>query len=177
MNLINEKCTLLDKHFESLHDGDLTIIGLQPKMCPAGVWTEGYGNAIIDPLTGKFLTGSANKDRASLLSDICDEAGASKQLEKNLIRYSDKALRVCSSLNMNFDDDKFSALVSFTYNLGAGALKNMLTSYKNGMDINKAFLLYRFAKVDGVKTELPGLVRRRKAEAWLFTTGKVKFYF
>ncbi len=177
MNLINEKCTLLAKHFESLHDGDLTSIGLQPKMCPAGIWTEGYGNAIIDPLTGKFLTGTANKGRASLLSDIYDESSASKQLEKNLIRYSGKVLRVCASLTMKFDDDKFSALVSFTYNLGAGALKNMLTSYKNGMDINKAFLLYRFAKVDGVKTELPGLVRRRRAEAWLFTTGQVKFKF
>jgi GH24 family phage-related lysozyme (muramidase) len=119
----------------------------------------------------------ANKGRASLLSDIYDENGASKQLEKNLIGYSEKVLRVCASLNMKFDDDKFSALVSFTYNLGAGALKNMLTSYKNGMDINKAFLLYRFAKVEGVKTELPGLVRRRRAEAWLFTTGQVKLNF
>ena len=78
---------------------------------------------------------------------------------------------------MKFSDEKFSALVSFTYNLGAGALRNMLTSYKNGMDIGKAFLLYRFVTVDGVKTELPGLVRRRKSEAWLFTTGTVKFYF
>lgn len=177
MNKINEKCTLLDKHFESLHDGDLTVIGLQPKMCPAGIWTEGYGNAIIDPLTGRFLTGTANKGRASLLSDIIDEASASKQLEQNLIRYSAKALRVCDSLNMRFDDNKFSALVSFTYNLGAGALKNMLTAYKDGMDISKAFGMYRYAKVDGVKTELAGLVRRRKAEAWLFTTGTVKFYF
>ena len=57
------------------------------------------------------------------------------------------------------------------------AFKNMLTSYKNGMDINKAFLLYRFAKVDGVKTELSGLVRRRRAEAWLFTMGHVKLNF
>src|SRR5665647_1325406 len=103
MNLINSKCTDLTKHFESLHDGDLTIIGLQPKMCPAGIWTEGYGNAIIDPVTGKFLTDSENKGRASLLSDIYDEAGASEQLEKNLARYSDKVLRVCTSLNMNFE--------------------------------------------------------------------------
>ncbi len=177
MNQINNKCTLVTKHFESLHDGDLTMIGLQPKMCPAGIWTEGYGNAIIDPATGRFLTGEKDKGRASLLSDIYDEPGAEKQLAKNLLRYSAKALRVCDSLNMKFDDDKFSALVSFTYNLGAGALKNMLTYYKNGMPADKAFLLYRFATVNGVKKELPGLVRRRKSEAWLFATGAVKFYF
>lgn len=68
INQINDKCTLVTKHFESLHDGDLTIIGLQPKMCPAGIWTEGYGNAIVDPLTGKFLKGSENKGRASLVA-------------------------------------------------------------------------------------------------------------
>ena len=30
----------LIKHFEGLHDGDLKKIGLQPKKCPAGIWTE-----------------------------------------------------------------------------------------------------------------------------------------
>ena len=29
----------LIKHFEGLHDGDLKKIGLQPKKCPAGIWT------------------------------------------------------------------------------------------------------------------------------------------
>jgi len=177
MNQINDKCTLVTKHFESLHDGDLTIIGLQPKMCPAGVWTEGYGNAIVDPLTGKFLKGSENKGRASLLSDIYDEPAAAKQLGKNLIKYSALASKVCDSMNMKFSEDKFSALVSFAYNCGSGALRKMLENYKNGMPIGNALLMYRFATIDGLKTELPGLIRRRKSEAWLFTTGEVKFNF
>jgi lysozyme len=29
----------LIQEFESLHDGDLTMIGLQPKMDPVGIWT------------------------------------------------------------------------------------------------------------------------------------------
>ena len=36
----SQKGINLIKYFESLHDGDLTEIGLQPKMCPAGIWTE-----------------------------------------------------------------------------------------------------------------------------------------
>ena len=36
----------LVKSFEGIHDGDLTVIGLQPKMCPAGIWTVGYGRAL-----------------------------------------------------------------------------------------------------------------------------------
>ena len=46
----------LIKEFESLHDGDLSIIGLQPKMCPAGIWTEGYGHAMRDN-KGNFIKG------------------------------------------------------------------------------------------------------------------------
>lgn len=43
----SENGIILIKHYESLHDGDLSRIGLQPKMCPAGYWTEGYGHAIL----------------------------------------------------------------------------------------------------------------------------------
>ncbi len=177
MNAVNDKCTALTKHFESLHDGDLKLIGLQPKMCPAGIWTEGYGNAITDPLTGKFLRGEENIYRAYLLSDIYDEPTAARQLALNLAKYSQQSVKVCDSLNLKFSDDRFSALVSFSYNLGTGALRNMLTSYKNGMPIAKAMYMYRFANFNGVKTELPGLIRRRKAEAWLFERGELKFNF
>ena len=50
----------LIKEFESLHDGDLSIIGLQPKMCPAQVWTEGYGRAMRNK-SGVFLKGTKDK--------------------------------------------------------------------------------------------------------------------
>ena len=46
----------LIKHFEGLHDGDLKAIGLQPKKCPAGIWTEGYGHTMRD-VNGNFLKG------------------------------------------------------------------------------------------------------------------------
>ena len=39
---VNKEGIVLVKHFESLHDGDLTMIGLQPKLCPAGIWKAGY---------------------------------------------------------------------------------------------------------------------------------------
>ena len=47
----------LIKHFEGLHDGDLKEIGLQPKKCPAGIWTQGYGSAMRDK-NGNFLKGN-----------------------------------------------------------------------------------------------------------------------
>jgi len=38
----------LIKFFESLHDGNLSKIGLQPKLCPANIVTIGYGRALKD---------------------------------------------------------------------------------------------------------------------------------
>ena len=53
MKTNNEGIKLI-KDFESLHDGDLTLIGLQPKMDPIGIWTEGYGRAMRDK-KGNFI--------------------------------------------------------------------------------------------------------------------------
>ena len=43
--------------FEQYHDGDLSMIGLQPKMCPAGIWTVGLGHALINKETDKKIKG------------------------------------------------------------------------------------------------------------------------
>ena len=45
------------KYYEGLHDGNLKKIGLQPKMCPAGIWTVGWGYALVNKSTGKWLRG------------------------------------------------------------------------------------------------------------------------
>ena len=50
----SERGIQLIKFFESLHDGDLSKIGLQPKLCPADVVTIGYGHAVKDK-NGNFL--------------------------------------------------------------------------------------------------------------------------
>jgi len=38
---MNDNLIKLIVRYESLHDGDLKQIGLQPKMDPIGIWTEG----------------------------------------------------------------------------------------------------------------------------------------
>ena len=80
---IGENGLELIKKWESLHDGDLKKIGLQPKMCPAGYWTEGYGNVIKDK-SGKMLKGIANKELAYSLTTVKTETEASEQLRKNI---------------------------------------------------------------------------------------------
>ena len=73
----------LIKEFESLHDGDLTLIGLQPKMDPIGIWTEGYGRAMRDK-NGNFIKGTTNKKLAYDNITIRTIAEAEKALSQDL---------------------------------------------------------------------------------------------
>ena len=155
----------LIKKWESLHDGDLKIIGLQPKMCPAGYWTEGYGNVIKDK-SGKMLKGIANKELAYSLTTVKTETEASEQLRKNIDQ--DYGLFV-DSLELNINQYQFDALCSFAYNCGKNALKTstLLKRVRKEMsepDIRAAFLMWNKA---GGKV-LKGLVNRRNAECDLF---------
>ena len=55
----------LIKAFEGIPDGDPSTVGLDAYICPAGVWTIGWGHAIMDG--GAQLTGPGNKARARAL--------------------------------------------------------------------------------------------------------------
>ena len=153
----------LIKEFESLHDGDLTQIGLQPKMCPAGIWTEGWGNAIIEPKTGKFLKGEENKERAYQLAIAKTEKIADAQLAQNLKKFEAIVNR---KLKVKVSQNQFDALVSHTYNTGgSNTLFRLINSNAPSQDI-KDWIETRYITANGVK--LNGLVRRRKAESDLY---------
>lgn len=169
---MNTKLVELVSHYESLHDGDLKQIGVQPKMCPAGFWTEGYGELVLDK-ENKPLKGEANKEIAYKLSKIHTKEEAMDALNKALDQYRKSVLRLVNDLN----EDKISALISFSYNVGIGALakSTLLKSIIANADasvIEKNFLSW--TKAAG-KT-MPGLVARRRSEAHLFNTGELKFF-
>lgn len=154
----------LIKHFEGLHDGDLTLIGLQPKMCPAGIWTEGYGNAIIDPETGHFLRGAANKKRAYELSTIRTEEEAEKALDHVLWKKFEPIVK--RKIKVALTQNQFDAVVSHTYNTGGSDTLFRLINQSAPKDAIYNWFTTKYIKADG--KQLPGLVKRRKAEAELF---------
>lgn len=151
----------LIKQFESLHDGDLTQIGLQPKMCPAGVWTEGWGRAMT--LDGKFIRGAANRALAFARATIKTEAQAEKALLEDLVRFERTVL---SKLTVKVNQNQFDALVSHTYNTGGSDTLFRLVNQRAGRDAIYSWFTTKYITADGVR--LPGLVRRRRAEADLF---------
>lgn len=97
---------------------------------------------------------------------IISQAQADRYLEQDIVKFENYVNQtVKTSLNQN----QFDALVSFTYNCGAGNLKKLVEG-RNLTQIADALLLYTHS---GGK-ELPGLVKRRKAERELFIKRDVK---
>ena len=112
-------------------------------------WTIGYGHTGPDVQPGLTIT----------------QARADQLLKQDLQKFEQGVNGVIArSLTSN----QFSALVSFAYNVGLGALQSStLLRLVNAGDFSGAAA--QFGKwVNGASGPLPGLVRRRAAEAALF---------
>ena len=173
----------LIKKFEGLHDGDLSMIGLQPKMCPAGYWTEGYGTLVLDN-KGCRIKGIENKQKAYKFSRIHTVEQAEDCLKKDLQKFEHLVGMLLQGCKW-FDESntksatdttdiflvtksqcRFDALVSFCYNVGFENLKRstLLKKIKvNPNDSSIATEFLRWNKSDG--KILLGLTRRRQAES------------
>lgn len=170
------KATLdLIKSFESLHDGDLRAIGLQPKMDPIGIWTEGYGRAMIDPRTKGHLRGVSNKDLAYKLASIKTEEEAIKALNNDLTRLAYKPILAILDGDrwVSLTDNQQGALSSFVYNCGVGRpqykiFNNIIKWLEKEMSNEALASYWNSSVVKANGKELAGLVRRRRAESNLF---------
>ena len=162
---INEECPKIVKKYESLHDGDLKMIGLQPKLCPAEVWTEGYGRAMRRP-DGSFMTSkNTTKAQAYAAATIKTEAQAQVALAEDLAKFSK---RIAPFIKVPLNSNQFSACVSLSYNIGDGAFsKSSVLRYINAKDFANAAKSFASWNKGGGKV-LPGLVKRRAEETSLF---------
>jgi len=152
----------LIKEFESLHDGDLKKIGLQPKMDPVGIWTEGWGRVMRDD-KGNFLKGIHNKEIAEKRATIKTVEEAEAALKKDLESFEAFVIR---KLKIPVNQNQFDALVSHTYNTGGSSTLFDLINKKSSKDVVKDWFENRYITAQVVK--LRGLVRRRKAESDLY---------
>lgn len=154
----------LIKFYESLHDGDLTQVGLQPKMCPAQIWTEGYGHAMFQ--FGKPIKGIENKALAYKLHKVNTEEEAVALLAIDLIeRENDVQQLVKVPLTQGW----FDALVSFVFNVGKGNFETSTLRKKlNEGKYEEAAEQFKYWNKGGGKVQ-PGLVKRRAAEKQLTT--------
>ena len=155
----------LVKSFEGIHDGDLTVIGLQPKMCPAGIWTVGYGRALRSKTTNAFLKGASGKAEALAKYPALTVAQAEAMLSFDL---NDFSAKVQGLIKVKVNVNQYGALVSFAYNVGTGNLaSSTLLKKLNAGDYAGASV--EFLKWDKAGGKiLKGLTLRRTAEMTLF---------
>lgn len=162
--MINTAGIALIKEFESLHDGNLVQIGLQPKLCPAGIWTVGYGHALRDS-TGHFLRGESNKAEAYNQYNALTELQAILLLKEDLTEFCHY---VTILVKVPLTNNQFAALVSFAYNVGYNSLRtSTLLKILNKGDYAGAAEQFRVWNKSGGKV-LRGLTKRREAERLLF---------
>lgn len=118
-------------------------------LCPAGYSTIGYGHLIKQNEVFESITLAEAEEL--LIKDLRKAESSVKKL-------------IYQPLNEN----QFSALVSFTFNLGSGALQastlRQMINRGEFEDLDKQFI--RWVIAGGRK--LKGLIRRREAEAELF---------
>jgi lysozyme len=134
------------KEFEGLR--------LESYLCPADVWTIGYGNTFYESGRPVKQGEHISEDKAERMLEWVAE---------------DFARNVRGSLKVQLNENQFNSLVSFTYNLGIGNLRRSTLLKKVNANPGDPTIFNEFLKWNkaGGKV-LNGLVRRRQAEANLY---------
>ncbi len=120
-----------------------------PYLCPARVWTIGYGS-----------TKGVTKDTPPMT-----QQEASELIAQEVVRYENSVRRL---ITVPLTQNEYDALVSFTYNLGGGVLQystlRMKINRSEKKEAAKEFLKWVYS----AKVKSKGLMRRRLSEMELF---------
>ena len=140
MKITNEGINLIKK-FEGLR--------LEAYLCPAGVWTIGYGH-----------TKGVKKGQ------VITQLEADNLLKEDLSSFEKG---VTSLIKSNINQNQFDSLVSFAFNLGLANLKSSTLLKKVNSNSNDRTIVNEFIKwIYAGGKPLEGLKRRRQAEAYLY---------
>ncbi|MBS7457705.1 lysozyme [Coralloluteibacterium stylophorae] len=137
----------LIKSYESLE--------LEAYLCPANVWTIGYGHTGKDVKRGMVISNEAAEELFAL----------------DIARFTQGVLRL---LKVPVTDNQLGALVSLAFNIGLGAFREstLLLRLNEGRyeDVPEQFVRWNKGRnAYGALIVLRGLMRRRTAEVdlWL----------
>lgn len=122
-------------------------------LCPAGYPTIGYGHVVLNGEQPRFDSGILRDEAAELL--------------RRDVRIAESA--VLRLIKTPLADGQFDALVSFTFNLGAGALQRSSLRKKVNRGEHGDVPVELMKWVWSAGRKLPGLMHRRQAEGALYS--------
>ena len=140
--------------FDGLHDPDKRTAVIEPYYDPVGLPTIGYGHLLSRvawaPLD-QFPAITVSQAEALLRSDLMKAAGA-----------------VMRMVQVKLNANQIAALIDFVFNAGAGnfEISTLRRVINRGDFAAVPGQLMRWVYAKGIK--LPGLVKRRRAEAELW---------
>lgn len=127
---------------------------LKAYLCPAGVWTIGYGNTFYED-------GTKVKEGDVITQQRADE------LAKFIVEQFADSIRAMIKQPLN--ENQFSACVSLAYNIGTGGFKKSSVLRKLNVNPNDSTIADSFRMWNkGGGVVLKGLVNRREAEIQLY---------
>lgn len=155
--ITSEKGIQLIKHFEGCH--------LKPYLCPALLWTVGYGHVLYPEQNRLPLAQRKSYNLKIEHFRNWEQSEVDALLKQDLQRFERGVLRY---ITVPLKQNEFDALVSFSFNLGLGTLqRSSIRSKLNRGDKEGAIeTLLKYCRAGG--KILRGLERRRAAEADLF---------
>ena len=147
----------------------------RPYLCPAHIWTIGYGHVLYQEQIRLPMARVAGKDVPMIrkeypLKQEDNRVWTKQEIEElfanDVASFERGVLRLVPGCNGN--QGRFDALVSFAFNAGLGNLQRSTIRMKaNRGDWEGAAQAF-MAWVKGGGKVLPGLVKRREAERALF---------
>lgn len=146
----------------------------KPYLCPAHIWTIGYGHVLYQeqirlPMVRKEgYTGMIRSEYPLRAEDnrVWSKDEIKKLFEEDVANFERGVLRLAPTLSGR--QGAFDACVSFAFNAGLGNFQRSTIRIKANRQEweNAAEAFMQWTKGGG--KELPGLVKRRKAEKALF---------
>lgn len=123
---VSPECIDLIKAWEGLHDGDKQTTLLEPEMDPRGIWTLGWGHALVNQ-AGRFIEGRSRKPEADawMLRNYGKPAITRDEAKALLSNDMNSFLRQIEPMIQGVPvvQSEIDALVSFSYNVGANAFR------------------------------------------------------
>lgn len=192
----SSNCLKLLQAFEGIVDGDKTTPNYEPYICPANVYTVGYGHSLFTAAGQQINVGTFGPAKALHLAKDSMHRKFGKQaitlaeadalLKADSLKY---ALAVEKVIPSNTTQAQFDALSSFAFNVGQGnfdisAIKRLHNAGKRTVGTISIPDLYGKARNKASPTSLPiafvrwsnmngqfalGLFRRRIAELLVYS--------